>query len=346
MKITILKKEILFSHKPGVCYMVPGTSFFVKIYPTRIELENLEGEERIIFNWMTEGPVEKFIARLDLENERIEISGKTLGGFFRFLVFVKEKNIILFSAKTPEKGIFFETLGNVSLKEEIVLVKNISVCISTKEKLSFGMHKALDVSMLEERRDLKEILPLLFSLSQKVLIEGDSHRQGMAKYLEFPEEKKALEKRFCDLIRGGFSSFIPKLKDDYEGYLSYKETIEDKASPLILLKEIGKKIRSLFFCQEKNHLYVLPKLFKLFNCGRMIGIDCQGLGTMDFEWSERRIRKVIFYPKIIGEIVLHPKETRSFRLRYRRGDKGKRVTPGEKIIIKEKKTLFFDQFEK
>ena len=347
MKITIFKKQILFSHKPGVCFLIPKTSYCVKIYPTRIELKNLEGVENLAFNWNLGGPVEKFMASLDLEKEKVELSGNCQKGFFRLSLYAKEKKIFFTITKAPEEGIVFDTLGKVLPQEERALVENISICQTSAEKLSFGVHKALDVTKIEERNDLKEIFPLLFSLKQKIEIKEISHRQGMAKYLDFPEEKKALEKSFFTLFKGGFSSFVPKLTDDCLGYLPHSEKTDQKASPLILLKEIGDKIRLLFFTQKKNHFFLLSKLLQPFICGRMIDIDCNGLGVMDFEWSERRLRKVIFTPKVIGEIVLHPpKDISSFRVRYFRNDKGKTLKSGDTITICDKTPLFFDRFEK
>jgi len=347
VKISIFKKQILFSHKVGVCFLIPKTSYSVKIYPTRIELINLEGSEKQIFNWDFEWPVEKFMATLDLEKERVELEGKSEKGFFRFWLFAKEKKILLSLAKGPKEGVAIKPIGNMLPKDELTLINDLSICKTTDEKLSFGSHKALDVEKIEERKDLKEIFPLLFSLEQKINIEGKTHREGMAKYLDFPEEKKALEKRFIDLFTGGFSSFVPKLTDSYRGYLSSEVTIDKEASPLILLKETGKMIRSLFFTQEKNHLFLLPKLLQPFTSGRMIGIDCKDVGRVDFEWSERRLRKVIFTPKVTGQIVLHPpKDVQSFRLRCSREDRGKTLNPGDPIDITELKPLFFDRFEK
>lgn len=350
MKISIFQKEMLFSLKPNTSFLLPNTSFKATLFPTRLDLEDLEGDNRVSISWITDGPVKKYKAELNLEKERIEISGNSLKGYFRFILKAQENKIILICQRGPDRGFtyFFNKKEKTLLpKESLILVDSVKTRVSTFEKLSFGMHKALDVHKIDDRKDLKEIFPIWYSLYQKILSEKISHREGVAKLLNFPDEKKALEERFQDLFEAGFRTFVPELMDQYQGYLDPRETILKDASPLILLKEIGQKIRSLFFVQEESHFILLPKLLQPFMCGRLLHINCLGYGKMDFEWSKRRLAKIIYYPDNTKTIHIHPsKDIKSFRIRTYRNDKGRVIYPGDSIVISEKKPLYFDRFEK
>lgn len=357
MKISIFQKKILYSLKPGVSFLLPRTSFKVTLFPTRIEYEDLETDAKAVITWVTEGAVKSFKAELNLEKEQIEVSGKAPKGFYRFIVKEEKGSILFLCQRGPEKGFKIsltnneessKTQDNILLpKHSIPVFSSICVMATTAEKMSFGVHKALDVHKIEERKDLKEVIPIWFSLYQKIYSGKKSHREGLAKLLDFPEEKKALERVFDDLFEAGFSTFVPRLTDAFQGYLDQDETILQNASPLILLKEIGKKIRELFFVQEKAHFYLLPKLLQPFLCGRLLGIECTGYGKIDLEWSKRKLKKVIFYPDTLKTIHIYPsKEIKHFRFRRSFKDKGQKIFPGDPIIITDKKPLFFDRFEK
>lgn len=347
MKISIFKKQILFSHKVKTSFLLPRTSYKVTLWPTRLQLENLQSpKDSFEMNMVSNGLIENFLPKLDLEKDHVEFSGKGVNGFFRFIIKEENGHIILLLKNGPESGIQFENKLLLP-KQFITLISNIEVKCPSYEKISFGSHKALDVQKIGSRKDLQEIIPIWFSLSQKIAYSGPSHREGCAKYLDFPEGKKELEKHFVDFFQAGFKDFCPRLFDEYQGFLNPKDPIDPKASSLLLLKELGLQIRSLFFRQEENTLFILEKLLQPFHCGRMIHIQCNHLGTMDLEWSKKRIKKVIFYPKKSGEITLFPpKEIKSYRVRYSRNDKGKIISSGDSLQIEESKILFLDQFEK
>lgn len=346
MSISILKKYILFSNKPGTKLLVPSTSFMVALFPTRILLEDLESKasKEIIID--TQGPIDKFEVRLDLEKNRIEFSGKSSLGFFRFHIFQENNSIHLLLKKGPLKGFCLNDSTVIKPNEPLTLIHNIKTSVKPFEKLSLGSHKALELSKIEDRKDLKELVPILFSLYQKIHSSSKSHREGTAKLLDFPKEKVALEKQFLALYAYGFNGIVPTLTDNYQGYVSSSEKVSNDASPLVLLKEFGKKVRSLFIRQENNTFYLLETLLRPFASGRMINIDTD-YGIFNLQWSEKTLRKVIFQSKVDDQIAIVPqKQVKSFRLKTSRKDKGITLKPRDLFSIKKNQTVYLDRFER
>ena len=177
MKITIRKKQILFSHKVKTSFLVPRTSYQVTLWPTRLQLENLQSpKDSIIINIVAIGPIENFLPKLDLEKDQVEFSGKGAQGFFRFIIKEENGHIILLLKNGPEAGVPFEN-KKLLPKQSITLISNIEVIKPSVEKISFGSHKALDIHKIKSRKNLQEIIPIWYSLSQKIAYSGPSHRE-------------------------------------------------------------------------------------------------------------------------------------------------------------------------
>src|SRR5579871_5182907 len=105
MRITIAERLHPFSHKNGTKFLLPGTSFSVQVFPTRLDFLDLEG--RVVpFNVCFEvaGPVRDFTAELDLEHGALRVFGMTRKGYMRYRVFAKKEGIWLIVEKGFRSG--------------------------------------------------------------------------------------------------------------------------------------------------------------------------------------------------------------------------------------------------
>lgn len=357
MQIKIAKKLQCFSFKSKTTCSIPGSSWKVTLFPTRLELVDLNNLNQVIdLTWDTNGPVSEFRVEQDLERGFIDCSGKSIIGFFKLRLEAKEGKITVSLKRGPNNGLFLksEILQKVEFlqpKESWILSENIqTVSFSPEdEKLSFGVHKALEMEKISSRVDLQELFPIWLKLSQKTPGSYPDVENGTARLLKFPEERDKIFEQYGQLFKAGFDHFfIPKLFDDsYLGYTDPNEKITSNLSPLIIIKNGGAKIRSLFFEQEGNTFSILPKLLNLFPCGRFINVSCEEFGKMDIEWSKQRISKVIFHSYKNGIVIFkHPSAIRSCRLRRSRNEKGIVLSNPQEVFVEKNQIYLFDRFER
>ena len=167
--ISIREKTRPFSHHVNTRSPLPGTNLVVQGSPEKIVIGDLE----VVLG---HDPYLPFTQILDLERNCVWISGKG----FRVKVFAVASGIYV-----GER--FF------SHEHSFHLPKNI-------ERLSFGVHKAQDWEMVLRRMDMKEILPVVYHLSQKVPKEEEA---GRFEYRSFFEEmlvpQKGLHSAFTEI---------------------------------------------------------------------------------------------------------------------------------------------------
>ena len=87
MKIKIDQKIVPFSRVFGTQVMIPGTSFSALIYPTKIELYNLEKislKADLELYFKMKGPTKKFQVLENIEKFFVEVSGFSEEGFIRY----------------------------------------------------------------------------------------------------------------------------------------------------------------------------------------------------------------------------------------------------------------------
>jgi hypothetical protein len=204
------------------------------------------------------------------------------------------------------------------------------------ERLFLGVSKALDWDLVLRRFDLREFLPLLFGLGQKLPLIKPQPLQGTGKLLE--------EGNFDSFCRAAFSKIlVPRLVDEQHQGLVLPETAS--GDPCFLLQEAARRIRALFFVQAESRISLLPA--NTFPAGRMTGIFASGVGELDLEWASRTLRRAILRASTAGNVtILLPKGLRSFRVRTTLSQKGQRVDSGEPISLEGGKTYFFDRFHK
>jgi hypothetical protein len=101
-------------------------------------------------------------------------------------------------------------------------------------------------------------------------------------------------------------------------------------------------IRSLFFIQNERRVQFLPHLPISFHAGRFLGLQCPGIGRVDFEWSKKLLKRVLICANTSGEVLLElQKEIETFRV-----NKKKKIKRGEPLLLEAGKTYHLDRFEK
>lgn len=307
MSIAIRQKLRPFSHTPGAMCLIPGTTEVVRAFPTRIEV----GGE--VYPLPLTGPVSGFTLEQDLERNAVFVFGKAKEGFYRICIKAFDRGFMI----RGERGIDFDE----------TLFREISLYIAPHvERLSLGSHKQLNWDRIRTAGGLGEQLPVLYCLSQKI------PRIAPASY-PMPEA-------LSTLLKVGFHGIlVPRLRDDeYQGLIPDTPVSGD---PAWLIQEGGKRIRSLFFEQKDRRLALLPKLPTELHQGRFIGLQVPGVGTLDFEWSKKMLRRAVFRVTTSGEVIL---ELQKALHRFRCGGKVHSAT--EPLLLEAGKTYLLDRFQK
>ena len=308
MKIAIAEKLRPFSHLPGAQCLLPGTSCLVQAFPSLLRVGQIEIPLGI------EGPVENFTVQQDLEKNCVGVFGKKL----RVKIQATPQGVEVGIGKNreffPEKSLFFLP--------------------PAWERLSFGSHKAQDVDLMWRRFDLREILPILYGLGQKIPPLPQRPHLLLEKTHDLPSWE-----RFCKASL--HSLFVPRLLDDQHQGLGLDARGE--GNPAYLLREAAMHLRSFFFRQEGNRLELLPS--PLFAAGRMVDVQVAGVGSLDLEWTKQTLRRVHLRASQTGEVALClPPTIHAFLCKMRSQDKGTKHLVAEPFCIERGKTYFLDRF--
>lgn len=334
MKISIAERIKPFSHNAGSACLIPGTDWLIEAFPALIRL----GRKHELELQIT-GPVKNFTLEQDLERNQVLVFGHAKEGFYRLRFQGSASGIEMLVVNAPCTGLRMNG-ASVAVRERLVFPYEIEFFIPESiERLSLGMHKHQDWDLVLRRFDLREILPVLFMLGQKV------PAQTFQQYLVTIDstsrcwEKGDLE-AFC---RIAFSKIlVPRIFDDqYQGLCSLDITESD---PSFLLRKAVHWIRACFFRQEGPVLSILPE--SPFKAGRLIHVQVDGIGEMDLEWASGRMRRAILRASANQKIALQlQKELKSFRIRSSLSSKGERLDSAMPFQVEEGETYFFDRFQ-
>jgi len=358
MKITIAQRFSPFSHAKGSTFLLPKSTWAIRVYPTRLEYTDLEGKNSPFFiDFSFVGPIGEFTGELDLERGVLRVFGKTKEGYMRYVVERESTGISLTIEKTPKERVSC-SISSLGKKE---LAKGESILIPVKgdkhqieaprERLSLGMHKAQEWESICRRLDFKEIFPLWLRLA--AWIPHKENRSSNGNGLLLSECQELITKGIRDKVLAAFERFflaafsgllVPRLIDtEYQGILPSSQPVS--LSPLPLLTEGGQLIRSLFIQEREGHLAILPCLPPSFHSGRMTSVQtAQGI-EIALEWTKGKLRRMELSGQ--GEISLKlPKGIRSCR--GRTGRKGfKHFSLEKEGLLKlslEEQTFHLDRF--
>lgn len=218
-----------------------------------------------------------------------------------------------------------------------------------QERLFLGKSKKQEWEKIKERRDLNEIFPLWMRL-------GTSYPESAfssSSLLLLEQCQEAIEKKAHDkLFEAFFSIFlayfekmlVPRLTDtEYQGIVTEKGPVT--GTPLGLLKKSASLIRSLFISSNKKQLSFLPHLPRECYAGKMTGV-VEELGSLDFEWTKKNMRRLHFSSKHTGEVLFSfPSHIKSFRLRRSYKEKGRTCMADIPLSLQSGTPYLFDRFQ-
>jgi hypothetical protein len=330
VRISVSQRLKPFSHLPGASCLIPGTSWEIQAFPAFVRIG-----KKYDLHLHVQGPVKGFTLEQDLEKNCVWIFGRAQAGFYRLKIQAHVQGIEVKVANAPKE---FSINGDSLRPGEILFFSDaVEFNVPTQwERLFLGASKAQEWDLVWKRFDLKEILPVLYGLGQKVPSVGTFALKGTGRLLERGDWEG-----FC---RAGFSQIlIPRIFDDqYQGLAPIEAS---DMPPCFLLQEAALRLRALFFRQEGNLLFLLPACS--FDAGRMVRVSVASFGELDLEWASHTLRRAILRASHSGDLQFHlPKGLSSFRIRTSPSQKGKRHIAREPFSIEAGTTYFFDCFHK
>lgn len=330
--LSIAQRFRPFSHVPGTCCVLPGSTLRFQIFPTRLCVHDLSQAEPILLTEIgnkIRGPVQHFTVVQDLEKGCIRVFGHCVDGYFRYAIYaIGPNNWCLREEKTFERGLEWES-PIPEFAESAVFRPGIY------SRLSLGVHKAPDWAKVMQRGDLAEIFPFWFYLGQMIPpIKGNIL------------EKTMNLNDFHNLFLAGFQGILsPRLEDDQ--YQGIDLPINKHFSPLLLLKEGSAHILRLFFQENKEKMEILTSVPPKFHCGRLLHLPCGKGAILSIEWTKKSTRRIVLNAGQDEELPLvFEKGLKRFRLRKNFQDRGTILSCGTAVSVRAGETVFLDRFEK
>jgi hypothetical protein len=341
MHVTIFDKLRPFSHVPGTSYVLPGTNLVFTLYPTVIQWHELSEPKNIMqLQLNITGPVKDFTSQLDLEKGFIQVWGRANEGYFKYRICSHQGSFALTKLKEPATGLNITGDHNEEGEPQTPI---------RQERLHLGVSKKQDWEMTHRRRDLKELLPFWYALSQQVPASHCEESPSLYTNCKELIAKKATEQigsAFESLYMSAFSGvFVPRFHDDdYHGF-----TLPPFAasSPMAIISAGGQLIRSLFTTIDRETLHILPALPVEFHSGRFIQVKAGDYGEMDIEWTKKSLRRLVFRCEKEGDLqFVFQKHLCRYRLRDINDRKGEVIACGSPFHFCAGKTYLFDNFQK
>lgn len=202
-----------------------------------------------------------------------------------------------------------------------------------------GSHKKLDWDLVVRRKNLQEILPVLYRLSQVV-----PHNNEVVPSLE-KTDKIAAAPTLLEFVQAFFSGIlVPRTFDNqFQGFSRECKTL----TALDLIHQGSEHLRSLFFAESLDKIALLPNLPVEFHSGRFVGLETEHHDLIDIEWSKKCLKKVIIKARSDRTILLSlQKQIKSFRVRTSLKDRGQDVPFDKPIDLRIGSVIYLDRFQK
>lgn len=338
MHITISERLKPFSQLPGTLCPLPGTKFVAQVYPSKVILfDNTKAPMAAVREISIPIPcaMEKFTVLLDLERPSIVVWGWCGELYVRYRLLANETKDDLLLVQ--EKGELFPPTEKPPLPKVVF------------ERLSLGSHKKQDWQLVKRRNNLMEILPHWFVLGQLSPFyeekKGDSLLDSARQAIDSHMPDQGADALLNVFNAGCEGILVPCINDSL--HQGFGLPVVNGEYPLALLSEGAQLIRSLFFTTKEKRATILPCLPTAFHCGRIVGLNWEGVGKVDIEWTKKQIRRLHFTPSIDTTVCFHfSKEMASYRLWRNTKDKGRRINCGESFEVKASNVYRLDRFEK
>lgn len=352
MMITIAERFRPFSTLAGTPCLLPGSKNVLQIYPAHVKIFNVsrsESQLQFEFPIAITGPVKDFTVMQDLEKGCIKVWGESKEGFFRYRIHANntsEKAIFVLE-KFTKPDMFKALPADYQQVDTVHTLPNI-------ERLSFGVTKKPDWTLVNRRCELSEILPFWFRLGQWTP-QVDDHTEGTASLFSSIEKALTLKEsadlavNFKNLYLAGFEGlFGCQLIDrHHQGFELPAVSIGSCCSPLLLVSKGAKFIKNMLISQpDSQHVEILPCLIPELHAGRLCNASLGELGWLDLEWSKKQARRMIFFSAKEQSLCFHfQKRLKSYRLRKENAKVSWIRNCGEANAFEADTIYYFDQFQ-
>jgi len=356
MKIVINNKLSPFSHTPGVLFLIPGTTWALRSYPSKLAFMNLESSDTCHIDLDVLGPVKNFTCTQDLDKGKVYVYGTEKRGYFRFEIYAVNDGLEIILDSCFNEG-FLAKINNklskhIYCKDRLSLdveISNVRCFSKDVESLSLGINKKPDWDLILRRKDIREIFPIWLKLGIFLPDKTPPKEHPIISEIEKKiknKEKQTIHESFLNLFSTNFNGVLCPMRVP-QNHLGIIDEIPFSFSPFILLQKSAKYIRQLFFEQNDRCMHILPCLPSLLHSGRYINIQCNEVGVLGIEWSKKLVKKIKIHSIANNKIRFDlQKKITSFRVRETLQDKGKRYKRNDEILLECGKTYFIDRFEK
>ena len=294
--IKLAHRLIPFSHQSKSSCLIPNSQWSVEIAPTLLIFTDLWKQKKIEIKMGAQGPIYDFTVQQEIEKGKVVVFMKTAKGYVRYSIFRQADEIVLRVEKAPRAGIhidFKKVTQSYKAKTELEITKVKSIePPQSSAQLFLGCTKAQDANNIKKRGDLKEILPFLLAVCQRVPeFEWDDPmpKGGMYDLLKQLKKEEG-EIEWLNLFNAAFESiFSPRTQDtDYQGLV--QSECEETIVPLLL--ELKSLIINMFVKIDKSTVHFLPNLPKGFVSGKLKGVQAP-FGVIDIEWTKGQVRRIV-----------------------------------------------------
>jgi hypothetical protein len=311
--------------------MVPKSNWALEAYPKEIRF--FYEEMSVSLELDLNEPISGFTLQQDLEKDVVRVFGRAKEGYFHFEISHEGKKIITILKRGKSIPYIFSGKKGVLERHQFLEIETEPAFETYHtERLSLGVTKKLDWEMVLRRGELKEILPVLFFLGQKVdpsLADSSFEIDSIEIFLKAYFDHLLLPKRSLDKRLGVSGKDLPS-----------------HISLAAILYKSYEKVRSFFIKEERGSISIFPNLPKEFVSGKLIGLKFSS-AIIDIEWTKQKIRRVRIVAILEGVLEIKwPKEVDSYRLKYRPQEKGQMVASSEEILLLPGKIYYLDKFQK
>lgn len=353
MLISIAERFRPYSKQAGSACLLPLSNLQLQIYPAYIKIYDLSLAEPVLkyeFPLPIQGPVQDFTIMQDLEKGCLKVWGESKEGFFRYRVHATDspEGIAFILEKTPTPQLFAALPAAYQQKDAIRSLPGI-------ERLSFGVTKKADWTLVHRRFELAEILPFWFRLGQ-LTPAVEEHSEGAASMLHAIEDAIAsrdpvgLSTCFKNLYLAGFDGLLNShLKDlNHHGFDIPEVPAGSQHSPLLLLKKGARLIKQMLVdVPQPQRIDILPCLMSELHAGRFCNASLGNIGWLDLEWSKKQTRRIVFFSAENQTLSFHFQSSlSSYRLCKANSNVMKLKTCGDAVAFEANTTYFLDRFQR
>lgn len=352
MLISIAERFRPYSKLAGTACLLPFSKLQLQIFPAYVKIFDLSLAEPVLkyeFPLPIQGPVQGFTVMQDLEKGCLKVWGESERGFFRYRVHAANTagGVAFISEKTPTSQLFAALPMDYQQKDAIRSLHGI-------ERLSFGVTKSADWTLVHRRLELAEILPFWFRLGQ-MIPAVEEHSEGAASMLHAVDDAIAskdsigLSRCFKNLYLAGFDGLLNcHLKDfNHQGFDIPEVPAGSQRSPLLLLSKGAQLIKQMLVAvTPPQRIDILPCLMPELHAGRLCNASLGKIGWLDLEWSKKQTRRIVFFSAENQTLSFHFQSSlKSYRLCKANSNAMMLKTCGEPVAFEASTTYFLDRFQ-